>query len=1137
MNSSMRESFSSRTYSSERRVNTDPWQQQMHRSQSPHNYSTQNTTHNGGGNSSARNNPVRKSMFPSGEQGNRYKFDPDEVEQQSSVSMPSSNNLSSSQRTPPQQQSGPLNFWEEDNRPRPRSTQQQQRMFSSMRIPTSRPEQGCARRRSSDDYQPMIKTFEPFDEVPVAWNRSCVVKDEHANYQQLRKSDSSNSRLQSMRLSFNGGCGGEEMNASLTRLSYQPVASADSLQNQISANQVALNASTDGINTNRLNRMSFVSQQSTLSNLRTRHSSITMPRQKRSWIREVGIDLRGSTGCVLTEAELSELRELEAISHVDSKSQLEEGLALDEGDLNDCDVFSEPSHHLCEQKSVPNPMCSLTKSERFYIRFKRWLRSSQLEERSIEKNIQNSHPSGDTSVCKILSEDKLGVDCRHVINAFVCGGILIAVIIAVVVIFIAPSRSENSTSSHFEVDYSPTGPPARLKPPYSTLPLPVRDIEGRCSPSNFPGSVGACSEACDVAACCYPGFSAESCLDEADINSVEACERFRPHCDSMFAPWPDALKGGIAPPPNELFNKKEWDDVCLTHSGFEDVRLPNKRRSQHSYLTDHSNRRVGISSRFLNDTPIHLSTCKEACNPGRCCFAPLFSAGLFKTPDGVYINTTSGDMEMTSCVNERNMNRCLQYTKKCANIIQTWAARPTDVDNLDTTSTPTTDISEVVPVTTSTIAAWPSSSSVPSAAPQNSIALINVPGATLSLPKPTSLSTSLPSLSPEVQSSDEIMPSILLPQVYDINKFCTGSQTLLNIAEGVLNSVMDCQRACQPGLCCFVDLMVIGVANKEESCFSTNKNLCMAYSNCLALAMTPDDVAYLDSKGDYAVVDYITYGPPEPTADVAQFCSPSTTQAGVLECVKVCNPASCCGATDQDLSCFDQYEETCALYGPCLYMADAYGGDTKSMPPIPPADLSVLCAYSTLSKTDISSSECSLACLAGMCCLNNSCPPFDGIEELHDRCTLYEPCSNLLPIPLPSDDIEQVCEDNSLSGYSEETCTDACAVSSCCFTNDDDPCFSNFEDSCVAYAPYCAPSLQDNDVVTIQLQSAPLDLGELCVGPDASSECREACSVASCCFLLSDSENCWAENEEVCGQFAICAFLYQEYVESQGEFT
>ncbi|KAL7483741.1 hypothetical protein ACHAW6_009377 [Cyclotella cf. meneghiniana] len=1136
---SMRESFSSRTYASERRVNADPLQQQMHRSLSPHNYSTQNIMQNGSaqstfGNSSARNNHMRKSMFASGEQGNRYKFDPDQAEQQSSVPLPSENNLSSSQTTPLQQQSGPLNFSEQDNGAKRRSIQQQQQFFSSVRMPTSTPQQGIVRRRSSDEYQPTSKPFEPQSEGAVALNRSFLVGGQNSNYQQLRKSDPSNRRFHSMRLSFNSACSGGEMSARLTRLSYQPVDSSETPQDQITANQFANNASTERIDTNRLNRLSFISQRSAMSNV---HSSITMPRQRRSWVRDNGINLRGSTGCVLTESERSELRELEAMSNIDSNGQLEEGLALDEGNLKNFDVIAEPSHHLCEQSTFPNPKCSLTKRERFYTLLNNWLNTSQSEETTVEENLQNSHPSANNSGCETMSEDKPDVDCRRVINAFVCGGILIAVIIAVVVIFTAPSGSDSSTSSQFEVDGNPSGPPALLNTPYSTLPLPVRDIEGRCSPSNFPGSVGACSEACDVAACCYPGFSAESCYDETNIYTVEACRRFRPHCDSMFAPWADALVGGIAPPPEELFNRKEWDEVCVAYGGYEDIRLPNKRRNHPSSMTDHRNRHIGSPSRFLSDSPIFPSTCEEACNPGKCCFAPLFSADLFQTPDGVYISSTSGDMEMTSCMNERNANRCLLYTKKCANIIQTWATQQTDEGILDTTSTPTTDISEVAPGTINTIAAWPLSSAVPSASPQSKIAVANVPGATQSLSKPTSLPTALPSVSLKVQSSNEEVPSVPLPQVYEINKFCTGPQTLLNIAEGVLNSVMGCQRACQPGICCFVDLMVIGVPNSGESCFDANREICMSYSDCLALAMTPDDVAYLDAKGDYAVVDYRTYGPPEPTTDVAQFCSSSATQAGVLECVKACNPASCCGATDPDLACFDEYEETCALYGPCLHMADAYGGDTKSMPPIPPADLSVFCSYSSLSETDVESSECSLACLAGMCCLDNSCVPFDSMESLQDRCALYEPCSKLMEIPMPSNEIQQVCEDNPLSGYSEEACTDACAVSSCCFTDDDDPCFANFEESCVAHAPFCAPSMKDNDLVTIQLQSAPVDLAELCVGPAASSACQEACSVASCCFSLSNRKNCWAENEEVCGQFAICAFLYQEYEESQENFT
>lgn len=298
----------------------------------------------------------------------------------------------------------------------------------------------------------------------------------------------------------------------------------------------------------------------------------------------------------------------------------------------------------------------------------------------------------------------------------------------------------------------------------------------------------------------------------------------------------------------------------------------------------------------------------------------------------------------------------------------------------------------------------------------------------------------------------------------------------------------------------------------------------MGYSDCLVLTMTDNNIAAVESSKE---------GPQaEPPKDLLNFCSMDSTPAGIFECVKACQPAACCGAVES--SCFDEYEDMCAMYGSCLVLANANGGDTASMPPIPPKDLAFTCSYSSIN-TD--AAECTLACEAGMCCLDDSCPYYDDKGSLNDRCELYESCRHLASLPMPSDELQQVCGTTS-SEYNEQSCGEACNASSCCFA-DHDPCFANFEESCVAHVPYCfsEPSVDESDVIEVQLQSPPLDLSEMCKGASLSPACKIACSVAECCFLSSELESCWVENEQMCGEYAICAFLYQDYQESGNVFT
>eukprot|EP00956_Cyclotella_meneghiniana_P045232 scaffold360139_cov93-Cyclotella_meneghiniana.AAC.2 len=657
----------------------------------------------------------------------------------------------------------------------------------------------------------------------------------------------------------------------------------------------------------------------------------------------------------------------------------------------------------------------------------------------------------DNSGWRTLSEDKSHIKYRRAIVGVVCGLVFIAGIVATVIVF-APLESRDNIQDQDNL--------IELPKDVITLPLPIRDIEGRCSPSNIHGSVDLCIEACERAACCYPSFTGQSCYDESNN-----CMKYRPYCDVIFAPWLHALEGAVAPPPDELFDRAEWDEVCRD-IGPTATKLPNKKRLHRS---------IGSSLRDIEITP------------------DLDAAA------GVTVNEV-GDLVETSCIDEKNLKHCIRYMEKCR--------------VGDSTTSPPKTLNPISPNSVSSpfitdISTSPSSFALPPITPPNDVVDIDVPQEMQPQLELSSKPTESPTTSNPTMQPTQTAPSIPLPNIHRIKTACTGYQTVIDIVGGVLNALMECQRVCQPGMCCF---------SETASCFEQNR-VCMAYSDCLVLTMTDNDIVAVEGPQG------------EPTKDLVNFCSTDSTPAGIFECVKACQPATCCGAVES--SCLLEYEDICAMYGPCLELANANGGDTTSMPPIPPKDLAFICSYSSIN-TD--AAECTLACEAGMCCLDNSCLGYDDEESLKDRCELYESCRHLWSLSMPSDELQQVCDLTS-SQYNEQSCGEACNASSCCFS-DHDPCFANFKESCVAHGPYCFPelSMDESDVITVQLQSPPLDLSEICKGSSSSSACEIACSVAECCFSNSEL-NCWAENEQTCGEYSICAFLYQDYEESETVFT
>ncbi|KAL3782962.1 hypothetical protein HJC23_003118 [Cyclotella cryptica] len=200
----------------------------------------------------------------------------------------------------------------------------------------------------------------------------------------------------------------------------------------------------------------------------------------------------------------------------------------------------------------------------------------------------------------------------------------------------------------------------------SQLDPPPKDLEGRCSPSNFPHGSHVCKEFCRFAECCYPGVN-KSCFDvSADTPTGSAnlvqCEAYRPYCDIFYDPWVGSIDGIIRPPPNNL------DKVCA-----------NRRRRHDD--TDVAMDEVADSRslvavfgdlNFARDLNSGDFECLKACLPSKCCsgikVTDHIPNDLTVSSYGTYTNV-NGDFVITSCI-EKNEASCLAYEKLCQGVFE-----------------------------------------------------------------------------------------------------------------------------------------------------------------------------------------------------------------------------------------------------------------------------------------------------------------------------------------------------------------------------------------------------------------------------------------------------------------------------------
>ncbi|KAL7510134.1 hypothetical protein ACHAXN_007051 [Cyclotella atomus] len=624
---------------------------------------------------------------------------------------------------------------------------------------------------------------------------------------------------------------------------------------------------------------------------------------------------------------------------------------------------------------------------------------------------------------------------------------------------------------------------------------PPVDIEGRCSPSNLPGSLSKCLSGCLPSACCYPDYSGESCYDKDDSKSVEACMPYRPHCDVFYDAWDGATEGLLRAVTDEMLN------IC---TGTDD------RLATDDFITNAANTRNRVrghvsASHELSRLQTAEDTCSLYCAAAKCCSASIVtdpaSFGLTLVPGGAYIDATTGEFISTNCQesNSQNVEICAQYETLCAGNSVGEVGRvpvPASLESLSTSPSKKPSGAALIPLGSATpsLLAAPggSSSSVPPNAlnstlpnwPQPSSSANTNPSINQSMPphnsNPVSPMATLPTPNNQMNAPSSPPVPAIPPAPDQLQQACSNKATVDN-----------CFRLCNDGMCCYAKELGY---EWIQSCYAGNEATCAEYSSCMALKEDSADTGgaadnISDSGGSASSTDSTSAsaaaseasstdstsasaaaseapattsastvpddgGPPEPAQDLSSLCSMeviSNNEDVLDQCIHACALGSCCGASGAK-SCYADFTERCQSYTPCNDAYDVLMGQTHAMPPLAAETIGTACSYESISQSG--TSQCMNMCEQGLCCIDNTClkdkiQTPDFVNELNGICSGYSPCSFLNGMPPPPNNIAQICS-NPISG----SCNAVCSTVSCCF-QDQGSCYQGYEAVCESYRPFC----------------------------------------------------------------------------------
>jgi hypothetical protein len=574
---------------------------------------------------------------------------------------------------------------------------------------------------------------------------------------------------------------------------------------------------------------------------------------------------------------------------------------------------------------------------------------------------------------KLRWHEKHSLSKRTIFIAF--GLIVIAVAILGVVLLLSPTDGSKKDGSGVSVPTNATNPSASV----NYVAAPPSDIAGRCSPSNLPGSIPACLEACYPASCCYDmSDSGNKCWDINDSKSIKACKQYRPYCDIFHDPWEGATDGVLRTPPLNLV------PICQQRNG-KSEEGPSKLRGR------------GLLVGTADDM------CEQYCEASKCCKAATIShpyaVGLELSASGVYTDAITKDYVVTNCqddlVYQKNRNLCAEYDKFCkwedveeTQKSEAWTSRPT----MDPASSMAPSISPSILPSTS-----PSLSPKPSSTPTVNVFNMDWMSTPTTMSPSTSFSPSQ-QFKPSSQPSLSSMPTIPIANITVIEDVCSGADNIALLANGNEAARAKCLEACTDGLCCYTEQL--GYGSFIESCNAGNEAICEGYKACLwlqksgtlSLETLPDTSINATTNATTAsdVIDL----PAINTSLLLNETSVTNTSTDINDGTVTQAPNNSSTLSNETIIFNFQNPVTAEATSSSTNVSvlndtiqtNTTASDTVSavtIPP-PPSDLAALCA--------LNGRFCGEVCKDVSCCFEttNNCSAID-----EDVCRAYAPCSVL----------------------------------------------------------------------------------------------------------------------------------------------
>jgi hypothetical protein len=367
---------------------------------------------------------------------------------------------------------------------------------------------------------------------------------------------------------------------------------------------------------------------------------------------------------------------------------------------------------------------------------------------------------------------------------------------------------------------------------------------------------------------------------------------------------------------------------------------------------------------------------------------------------------------------------------------------------------------------------------------------------------------------------EETPTDFLAPPVAELAQICS-EQNLATPAGPAW-----CATECNKAECCNYNIKL------SNSCLTGNEQTCLDYhQSCWILDESANAVANPSLKSA--------------PSSLPSACSETalSTADGIAACQNMCQPAECCylGGVDSCAS-----NAVCDSYAPCLLLR-AMQNIHDDIPRL----IGEACADDKLQNGDIT--KCQQLCSQSLCCF---LPVSECNLSDYSFCTQYAKCADIMGedmqqhfgtqddslIPLPPDNLDQICDDKSLSeAVGRAACVAACEPHNCCNEDLDSPtsCFTGNADLCQQYHSACwVLDMDTTEVVeTPEFDATPELLGPTCsleaLESDAGiAKCRQICEEAACCWQDSGTSCAW---EDACEAYSMCFVL--RTIEDDSETT